>query len=350
MKIKLTNYDTSEYKLLETKLNDLSKQGYNCDNADFFTVFKHDDERFYYKTDIFIPNKNSHQKNREQRDKWLLNYLDHGYKFIGKTHKIYVFKNKKDVKVKETDKKLLLNYFKKNKTLYNILFVFISLFLSFLLIPNVFINNEPNEFITNGAILIHYAPLMLCISLIVRSISNYLQTEKIKNKLVKSIALKPAKIQQYRFILSNWLFIISILMIISGFSLDVIERKNIPITDNILTLNDLGYSSEPSDTYTKSSSLMIKEASSYFESNDDEILKINYYCFSSNDKANKYLNNYLNVYNYEKKKQIANGYLLSNDSFYNNIIFVQDKQLIIIQTSFDLLVNDLYEKILDFNY
>ena len=40
---------------------------------------------------------------------------------------------------------------------------------------------------------------------------------------------------------------------------------------------------------------MIKEASSYFESNDDEILKINYYCFSSNDKANKYLNNYLNV-------------------------------------------------------
>lgn len=191
---------------------------------------------------------------------------------------------------------------------------------------------------------------MLCISLIVRSISNYLQTEKIKNKLVKSIALKPAKIQQYRFILSNWLFIISILMIISGFSLDVIERKNIPITDNILTLNDLGYSSEPSDTYTKSSSLMIKEASSYFESNDDEILKINYYCFSSNDKANKYLNNYLNVYNYEKKKQIANGYLLSNDSLYNNIIFVQDKQLIIIQTSFDLLENDLYQKILDFNY
>ncbi|MEI3326125.1 MAG: hypothetical protein V8R64_06565 [Thomasclavelia sp.] len=139
-------------------------------------------------------------------------------------------------------------------------------------------------------------------------------------------------------------------MIISGFSLDVIERKNIPITDNILTLNDLGYSSEPSDTYTKSSSLMIKEASSYFESNDDEILKINYYCFSSNDKANKYLNNYLNVYNYEKKKQIANGYLLSNDSLYNNIIFVQDKQLIIIQTSFDLLENDLYQKILDFNY
>ena len=101
MKIKLTNYDTSEYKLLETKLNNLSKQGYNCDNADFFTFFKHDNKRFYYKTDIFIPDKNSHQKNHEQRDKWLLNYLDHGYKFIGKTHKIYVFKNKKDITIKE---------------------------------------------------------------------------------------------------------------------------------------------------------------------------------------------------------------------------------------------------------
>lgn len=83
--------------------------------------------------------------------------------------------------------------------------------------------------------LLHYTPLILCISLIVRSISNYLQTEKIKNNLAQAAAFEPDKIQPYRFILSNWLFIISILMIISGFLLDVIERKNIPITDNILT-------------------------------------------------------------------------------------------------------------------
>lgn len=350
MKIKLTNYDTSDYKLLETKLNTLSIQGYNCSTADIFTVFKHDNKRFYYKTDIFIPNKSSGLGNREQRDKWLLNYIDHGYKFIGKSNKIYIFKAEKNIKIKETNKKQLLNYFKKNKTLYNIFFVFITLFLSFLLIPNVFVNNDPNEFITNGAILIHYAPLLLCISLIVRFFSNYIQTEKIKNILTKQAALQSNKLQEFRFILSNWLFIISFFMIISGFTLDIIERKNMPVTDNILSLNDLGYSSKPSETYTKSSSLMIKESYSYFESNDDNALKINYYCFSSNNKAKKNLKNYLNNNNFKKKKQIANGYLLSNNSTYDSIIFVKENQLIIVQTTFDLLKNNIYQNILDFNY
>ena len=42
MKFKLTNYDPSNYKLLETKLNELSKQGYNCKSVDMFTIFKQD--------------------------------------------------------------------------------------------------------------------------------------------------------------------------------------------------------------------------------------------------------------------------------------------------------------------
>ena len=92
MKFKLTNYDPSNYKLLEAKLNELSKQGYNCKNVDMFTIFKHDNKRQYYKTDIFVPDKNKQASNREQRDKWLLEYVEHGYEFIGKSRKIFVFK------------------------------------------------------------------------------------------------------------------------------------------------------------------------------------------------------------------------------------------------------------------
>ena len=91
MKFKLTNYDPSNYKLLEAKLNELSKQGYNCKNVDMFTIFKHDNKRQYYKTDIFVPDKNKQASNREQRDKWLLEYVEHGYEFIGKSRKIFVF-------------------------------------------------------------------------------------------------------------------------------------------------------------------------------------------------------------------------------------------------------------------
>lgn len=350
MKFKLTNYDTSDYKLLEDKLNNLSKQGYNCNSADMFTIFKHDNKRFYYKTDIFIPDKKSKLSNREQRDNWLINYVDHGYKFIGKSKKIYIFKAEKDLKIIETDRTQLLKYFKTNKTLINILFVFTALFLSFLLIPNVFINNSPSEFITNGSILLHYAPLLFCLSLIVRFFNNYIQTEKIKNILINHTPHKISKVQEYRFILSNWLFIITILIIIGGFSLDIIERKDTPINDNILSLNDLGYSSNRNETYTKSSSLLIKESYSYFENNDNHALIVNYYRFNSNEKANKSLENYLKINNYKKKKQIAHGYLLSNDSIYDSIIFIKNNQLIIVQTTLDLLKDDNYQKIIDFNY
>ncbi|MFQ8706916.1 MAG: DUF2812 domain-containing protein [Thomasclavelia sp.] len=350
MKFKLTNYDASDYKLLEDKLNNLSKLGYNCNNADMFTIFKHDNKRFYYKTDIFVPDKKSKLSNREQRDNWLMNYVDHGYEFIGKSRKIYIFKATKNIKIKETNNTQLLQYFKTNKTLTNILFVFTALFLSFLLIPNVFINNDPNEFITNGSILLHYAPLLFCLSLIVRFFNNYIQTEKIKNTLTKQTSFTINNNQEYRFILSNWLFIITILIIICGFSLDIIERKNTPINDNILSLNDLGYTSNRSKTYTESSSLLINKSYSYFESNDENALKINYYRFNSNEKANKNLDNYLKTNNYKKKKQIANGYLLSSDINYDSIIFVKNNQLIIVQTTLDLLKDDNYQKILDFNY
>ena len=45
MKLRLTNYDTSEYKQFEDMLNNLSKSGYNCKSVDMFTVFKKDEQR-----------------------------------------------------------------------------------------------------------------------------------------------------------------------------------------------------------------------------------------------------------------------------------------------------------------
>ena len=128
------------------------------------------------------------------------------------------------------------------------------------------------------------------------------------------------------------------------------RKKNCSVNDNILSLNDLGYTSNRSETYTKSSSLFINEFYSYFENNDDEALKINYYRFDTNKKANKNLDNYLKTNNYKKKKQIANGYLLSNDSNYDSIIFVKNEQLIIVQTTLNLLKDDIYQKLLNFNY
>lgn len=67
-------------------------------------------------------------------------------------------------------------------------------------------------------------------------------------------------------------------------------------------------------------------------------------------KAKNALNDYLNSVNFKNKKQITNGYLLSNDSIYNCIAFVKNKRLIIVQTTVDLLENNTYQKITSFNY
>ena len=269
MKFKLTNYDPSNYKLLETKLNELSKQGYNCKSVDMFTIFKQDNKRYYYKTDIFVPDKNKQTSNREQRDKWMLEYVEHGYEFIGKSRKIFVFKADKDIKVKETNRELLLNYFKKNRTLLNILLVSISLLLSFSLIPSIFFNNSPDEFVTNGSILIHFAPLFLCIGLIVRFFTNYIQTEKIKNALIKKKLPSYNKKNEYLFIISNWLFIFFFIITISGFILDSSSRQYVDISNDMFTLKDFGYNQKSNKECVKSSSLLIDKSYSYFETNND---------------------------------------------------------------------------------
>ena len=329
MKFKLTNYDPSNYKLLETKLNELSKQGYNCKSVDMFTIFKQDNKRYYYKTDIFVPDKNKQTSNREQRDKWMLEYVEHGYEFIGKSRKIFVFKADKDIKVKETNRELLLNYFKKNRTLLNILLVSISLLLSFSLIPSMFFNNSPDEFVTNGSILIHFAPLFLCIGLIVRFFTNYIQTEKIKNALTKKKLPSYNKKNEYLFIISNWLFIFFFIITI------------------MFTLKDFGYNQKSNKECVKSSSLLIDKSYSYFETNNDQSLKINYYYFSSKQKAQNYLENYLSVNYYQDKKEISNGYLLAGSDVYDGMIFVDENRLIVIQTNFDLQENDRYKNLVN---
>ena len=350
MKLRLTNYDTSEYKQFEDMLNNLSKSGYNCKSVDMFTVFKKDEQRFYYKADIFVPQKKSSKNNREQRDQWLLNYVNHGYEFIGKSRKIYVFKAAQAANIKGTDQALLLTYFKRNKTISNIIFIFVAMLLSFLLIPSVFANQNPMEFITNGSIILHYIPLLFCPALLIRFFNHHLTTEKIKLTLSNKKANN--KISKYPFIISNWLLIVSIVLIIAGFSIDFIGRETLPLNDRIITLSALGLSSNNDEynTFNKSSSLMIKEAISYNEENDNDALIVNYYYYNSEKKAKNALNDYLNSVNFKNKKQITNGYLLSKDSIYNCIAFVKNKRLIIVQTTVDLLENNTYQKITSFNY
>lgn len=347
MKFRLTNYDTSAYKLLERKLNKLSNQGYNSPNIDKFSFFKEDCKLFHYKTDIFIYDKKNNLNKSQQYNNWLTNYTKKGYEFVGKTNKIHVFKAKKEATTKSTDSSLLINYFKKRKRLLNILFIIISLFLSLILIPPVFVSNSPENFITNGSVLIHFAPLVLCISLIIRFSNNFFQTETTRSALTKKTASSYNNIYESLFIISNWLFILFIIMVISGFILDSTQRQNVNLNKEFVSLQDLNYTPATDFECIKSSSILIDKTYNYFETNNRQNLKASYYYFSSQQKACDYLNNYLNNHNYLHKQQINNGYLLSDDETYRNLIFTKDNVLIVIKTNFDLKTDNLYQQIIN---
>lgn len=349
MKFRLTNFDSSDYKQFENMLNELSKQGYNCNSVDLVTFFKQDNQQYYYKTDIFIYDKSKKDTKHDQKKKWLSKYSSFGYDYIGKTKKIYVFKAKKPNKLRGTDEQLLLKYFKRSKTILNAILIFVAMFLSFFLIPSVFLNKDPQEFMTNGTIILHYVPLLFCLALLCRFFIQYLTTEKIK--LLLTNKKQPSYTSNFPFIVSNWLLISSIFLIALGFGLDFIERKEVPLDNRIITLSDLNIENSHSDfnTYVTSSSIIINESISYYENNSTDAIKVNYYQYDSNDKASIALDDYLETLENEKK-QITNGYLLASDSTYNSIAFVKEDQLIVIQTTIDLLKDNTYQLITEFNY
>ena len=149
----------------------------------------------------------------------------------------------------------------------------------------------------------------------------------------------------------NWLFIISIVLIVVGLGLDYFERKNEPVNDEIISLADLGYPGDQKtyDTCITSSSFLIDNSVSYSETNGEEVIKVNYYQYSDKSKATQGLENYQSSINYSFKKEISNGYLLGEgeEEIYNVIAFVKDNQLIVLQSNLDLLANNLYETVIE---
>ena len=216
-----------------------------------------------------------------------------------------------------------------------------------LFIPNVFTNLNPSEFVSNGSIILHYVPLLLCISLLCRFMFHYLATEVLKGKFKRKINI----INNKTFVFNNWLFIISIVLIVVGLGLDYFERKNEPVNDEIISLADLGYPGDQKtyDTCITSSSFLIDNSVSYSETNGEEIIKVNYYQYSDKSKATQGLENYQSSINYSFKKEISNGYLLGEgeEEIYNVIAFVKDNQLIVLQSNLDLLSNNLYETVIE---
>ena len=217
---KLLDYDITEYKQLENTLNELSKQGYNPTSLGKISRFKKNDKHYHYHVDLFI--KKATTPKRKALHDFINDYERNMFDYYGKLGKFIIFTTENNRTLPKERQKAIDEYLSTRKisaTTYFVLWIFFAFFVAQLVLQK----NQIQEFLTNGSILIHYLPLFLFATILVRSLYKIvLACQKNFSKLIKKLF----------YIMS----ILTCLAALFGCVLDIIERKNTPLNKNILTL------------------------------------------------------------------------------------------------------------------
>lgn len=334
------DYDLTEYKVLENKLNELSLQGINPVNLGLVSSFKKNNKHYYYYVDIFTK-KASVPKKKAMND--MINYYErHMFDYIGKIGKLMIFRSE--------NKRQLLNDRKKEiNEVLNIREISCLTYFVLTLIPTIYLvysflsHHTISEFLTNGSIILHYGIVVIALTFILRPL----------HKLILAHQYKKEKRISSRFL--NKIFytcvIISIIILSLGCLLDITGREKVKVDNEVITLGDLGLKDDFKnyDEYTITRSY-ITDSYSYAESNDqgDAIYSKKYVIHQKKD-IQKYFDNYKKEIIDNKSISInASVYIINIDGQNDSILFKTKDGFIYVTTSLEIYESKIYLKIIDF--
>lgn len=351
MKYRFLNYDLSEYKLLEDELNRLSEQGYNSSNIDRITRFIKNNKRYYYCTDILIK-RNQTPKRKLQYD-MMNHYMNYDFDYCGKVGKILIFRSEQKKNPPTDNSKDIVHFFQTRK--FSKIFIFIfAAFLSRFILDIVLSQNQIDQFVTNGNIILHYTFIPICLTVLYQTFVKLLMNQKAKNHLVEGSSWTHQEIKRHHHIQKGLtiLLIIDIFLVSFGLILDYFDRKDIPINQDILTLSDFQLEGDEKDypTYTKMNSFIV-QTTSYAEVNEKgDALYSKCYQFHNKKDTNTYFQRYIKQETENKTvKKLDNSiYLIQSDNQYDTIIYKTDKQFVYVTTSFELYDSQLYQVVYSF--
>lgn len=330
---KLLDYDITEYKQLENTLNELSKQGYNPTSLGKISRFKKNDKHYHYHVDLFI--KKATIPKRKALHDFINDYERNMFDYYGKLGKFIIFTTENNRTLPKERQKAIDEYLSTRKisaTTYFVLWIFFAFFVAQLVLQK----NQIQEFLTNGSILIHYLPLFLFATILVRSLYKIvLACQKNFSKLIKRLF----------YIMS----ILTCLAALFGCVLDIIERKNTPLNKNILTLEvfDKKTNKKEYPQYKQTKSILV-EASSYFEKNkQSDLMYSKDYHFKSNEKTNTFFKRYLDTYaDVPVIKIDKNTYLFKLDTSYDTLLYKNGNHFYFVSANFSL--KNYYQNIIQF--
>lgn len=164
---KLLDYDITEYKQLENTLNELSKQGINPTSLGKISHFVKNDKHYYYHVDLLI--KKPATPKRKALHDFINEYEKQMFDYYGKIGKFIIFTTENKRALPKERQKAIDEYLSTRKistTTYFVLWTFFAFFVAQLVLQK----NQVQEFLTNGSIFIHYLPLILFITILIRSL------------------------------------------------------------------------------------------------------------------------------------------------------------------------------------
>lgn len=330
---KLLDYDITEYKQLENTLNELSKQGYNPTSLGKISRFKKNDKHYHYHVDLFI--KKATTPKRKALHDFINDYERNMFDYYGKLGKFIIFTTENKRTLPKERQKAIDEYLSTRKistTTYFVLWIFFAFFVAQLVLQK----NQIQEFLTNGSVLIHYLPLFLFTTILVRSLYKIvLACQKNFSKLIKKLF----------YIMS----ILTCLAALFGCVLDIIERKSTPLNKNILTLEvfDKETNKKEYPQYKQTKSILVA-SSSYFEKNKQgDLMYSKDYHFKSNEKTNTFFKRYLDTYDDVPVIKIdKNTYLFKLDTSYDTLLYKKGNHFYFVSANFSL--KNYYQNIIQF--
>ncbi len=330
MKIKYINYKPYEYELLKKELDELGKQGYDCNDLSMFSLFRKKDHPIHYKVEFYL----SKEKEKYKRDKDIAKYYEKhtefGYFPIYSKNGMYVFSGDEEHTFKDNEYSNGIKLAEKrvpNIFLLLCLAIFITTVLYFLL----FASQSVTAFLTYGKVIAYVGILLLCLSFVYRLYNDFHFSSSIKHG-----SLSLDKIKKTHTIAIS-LLMISIIMIAGGLFEDTLNVKEINYDKHpYIQLSDLGHNEQSVINTTSSHSFIIKNSYSTYESIDNIGLYTKEYDFNSVSQATKYVESLIKrpyeviSTKVEKKDDMYYGYY---DDTLNTIILQKDNKVVIVTYS-----------------
>lgn len=337
-KIKIINYKPYEYELLQQKLDELGKDGYECKDISFLSIFKKTDHPVYYKIDFFKQIGTSRVEQMALKEQFFYPYLDKDYSLVYKHRGMYAFMGTKDVpihskKPKETiTKKINFNYL----TYFLLTLMFVGFF-TYKIITQM----NVDSLLSYGMTFVYIGGFLLGLTELYRTFMNFMMMNKFHEfYLQKKSLLEEINLKNYRFIYKI-LFCVSLTLLVGGLIEDVFNAKDFSLEEHpILRLNDLSIENQSELTYKKQSSFTVPHSYTTLETTqENEVLYTKEYQFASLKLANSFYQDIIkdpkeqSLTSVKEHNRVLYGYV---DKDLTTLIIQKEKNVILVSVTFPL--------------